>query len=254
MENLDILTWPYVVDKESLVLHLDIEMEPASKARARIGRGGHFYTPRKTSDYEQNLALLMKTHRTSSDMSGAFGLRAIFNRSGRQRIDCDNLLKAVSDAANGVLWEDDSQVQEIVAKVFRDSGKPRLRVLVHRVKDNLPYYTCPTCGKQFHKPKSQARQTKTLNFCSTRCAGIAQRGERVMVTCRCGKEFEINASRLKWVKNPACSRACNLRYWKAKRDAGKGPAFWKCHTCGGPVSRKEYIRCKACFHAEKMAS
>jgi Holliday junction resolvase RusA-like endonuclease len=45
-----------------------------------------------------------------------------FYRRTRNTVDVDNLLKTLFDAANGVLWLDDSQVREVRARLALGTG------------------------------------------------------------------------------------------------------------------------------------
>jgi Holliday junction resolvase RusA-like endonuclease len=47
-----------------------------------------------------------------------------------RRGDLDNVVKAASDALNGVAFKDDRQVVELIARVGIDSARPRLEITV----------------------------------------------------------------------------------------------------------------------------
>jgi Holliday junction resolvase RusA-like endonuclease len=50
---------------------------------------------------------------------------------GNKRIrDIDNYNKIVLDACSGLIWTDDSQIQEITISKFYDKGNPRIELLV----------------------------------------------------------------------------------------------------------------------------
>jgi Holliday junction resolvase RusA-like endonuclease len=44
--------------------------------------------------------------------------------------DIDNYNKIVLDACTGILWDDDSQIQEITIKKFYDKKNPRIELVV----------------------------------------------------------------------------------------------------------------------------
>lgn len=137
---MDIREWPYKVDDKDVVLHLIIDGDPVSKARPRFGAGGKVYTPAKTAIYEEFVGYKMKEALMGDppDSESTFALRCFFYRGSRQRIDCDNLIKAQSDAANGVVWEDDAQVGEIIGKLFLNQDIPRAEVLIYRIQSESP--------------------------------------------------------------------------------------------------------------------
>lgn len=232
--------WPYPITTEQIVIRLSVEGEPVSKARARYTRAGRMYTPQKTVAHEAMLKLLMRAELGAIDPDGKsrFGLRSIFYRSTRQRIDCDNLLKAVSDAANGVVWKDDAQVVEVIGRLFLADASPRTEIVIYRVDDPAPRDKCPVCGKEVVTYPSQG-----VKYCSLDCYNKTL---RTTLECRwCKKEYEVPISIAKRGKG-FCSRQCSREYHGRKRSELNGPQTWKCIDCGGPVSRREYERCRAC--------
>ena len=112
---------------------------PKGKARARAGNGRH-YTPKVTVDAERGISWAARKAMVGSTLvEGAVYLEitALFERpkswpkSRKVEInvphinkpDWDNVGKLVSDALNGIVWRDDSQVaQAVVAKRYADVG------------------------------------------------------------------------------------------------------------------------------------
>lgn len=103
---------------------LVVPIKPVPKARARAGRNGSFYTPDKTKRYETELRSIFAANNPPM-FKGAVGVNLVFNLikpvSAKFRphpavkSDLDNLIKAVSDAGNGVLYADDAQICQLVA-------------------------------------------------------------------------------------------------------------------------------------------
>lgn len=242
-QSYDPSVWPYPIPFEDIVLNITIEAEPLSKLRARLGRSGNFYTPRGTRDYETMVSLMMSNavNTTEPDKENKFGLRCVFYRSNRQRIDCDNMIKVISDAATktGVIWLDDSQVIEIVGRMFLSCENPHTDVIIYRVGNPfpIPLKTCPICGKKFY--------TRSINakHCSIECSN---KSKHVTLICKeCGKPFDIVQSMAK-IRGGFCSRNCCLEWNRKRKRKGKYNPEWRCQYCGKQVSRKEYTRCKAC--------
>ena len=241
-QSYDPAVWPYPIPFEDIVLRVSIEAEPLSKKRARIGRNGGMYTPQDTRDYETSLNLIMSNavNSTEPDRASKFGLRCIFYRSNRQRIDCDNMIKVVADAATktGVIWGDDNQVIEIIGRTFLACEVPHTDIVIYKVGNPFPHQKCPECGKEFITFKST-----NVKHCSAACAS---KSKHVTLICReCGEHFDIVQSMAK-KRGGFCSRECSMRYHGRKKTQERGPQTWKCQDCGGPVSRKEYTRCRAC--------
>lgn len=135
------------------MISFTIPGEPVAKGRPRsFVRNGHVahYTPDRTARYE-NLVKLAASQ-AMGDRAPAEGavrlvVRAVFaipaSWSQRKRAaavgalvikrpDLDNVIKAVKDGANGVVWRDDSQVAELVSsKVYGEA--PRVDVCVEVV-------------------------------------------------------------------------------------------------------------------------
>jgi len=111
---------------------------PVGKARPRMSRSGHVYTPKKTKDAEALVKFYGQTH--CSPVTGPVTLRMVFGmpipksytKKQRAQIDAgilypaktpdiDNLIKLILDGLNGIAYADDKQVIEILAvKYYAD--------------------------------------------------------------------------------------------------------------------------------------
>lgn len=131
------------------MIRLTVPGDPVGKARPRVVRGGHAFTPTKTVNYETQVR-----ERFAAEYPGfvplsgpvALVLTAFFrvpqSRSGRQRAamlageihptvkpDVDNLLKIVADSLNGLAYLDDKQICAAqVVKKYADA--PRVEITV----------------------------------------------------------------------------------------------------------------------------
>lgn len=234
------LLWPYSIPEGDLVLHLTFEGRPLGKQRPRFTRKGHVYTPGATREYESKLRVLMRSQLGARKPDGEhkFALRCLFYRQNRQRIDCDNLLKAVSDAATGFIWEDDSQVMEVIGRLFLASDRPRAEIVIYLIPDPSPRAKCPTCEREVVTYPSQG-----TTHCSMKCRNAAL---RATLKCKqCDAAYELPQSQARKGKG-FCSRACSSRFYGARKTNYKGRSTWKCEVCSGAVSRKEYKVCRAC--------
>jgi Holliday junction resolvase RusA-like endonuclease len=94
--------------------------QPKQRARVYVTRQGKVraVTPERTRNAELALAWALKlAWRQEPDAKSLFGVRCrfVFSRTRKgadRRVDGDNCLKAVLDAGNGVVWQDDSQVRK----------------------------------------------------------------------------------------------------------------------------------------------
>lgn len=132
------------------MIELTIPGEPVGKARARVTQHGT-YTPAKTVNYEalvkqifaasypgwvpvegpltmRVIAYYAITQSTSAKQRGQ--MEAGIVRPTR-RPDCDNLIKIVADALNGVAYRDDAQLVGVgCGKWYSD--RPRVEVKIER--------------------------------------------------------------------------------------------------------------------------
>ena len=92
------------------LVRFTLEGEPVPKARPRVLRNGHVYTPKRTVDYETALRLAARAafFVYPTDQKGLV-VSALFGRTA-MRGDLDNLLKSLLDAMQGIIYVDDRQV------------------------------------------------------------------------------------------------------------------------------------------------
>ena len=133
--------------------------EPVGKGRPRVTvRGGRpaMYTPEKTASYEQLVrAEAVRAMRGGELLAGPVelvleiyaGIPASYSKKKREaardghivptkKPDIDNVIKAVCDAFNGVVWVDDVQVVDLHA-TRRFSDEPKIFATV-RLLDFSP--------------------------------------------------------------------------------------------------------------------
>lgn len=129
------------------MINFIIDGKCVGKQRPRFQRVGNFvktYTPKETLDYESRVVFAYKNSgcefmgqvsikaRISVHISlnkGDYGKKGL-NKSGREKLsgvkrptvkpDCDNIAKSILDALNGVAYNDDSQVVELVVEKHYD--------------------------------------------------------------------------------------------------------------------------------------
>jgi len=104
-----------------------IPIKPIAKGRPRFSNG-HTYTPQRTRDYEAEIARYMEQAVIENDWicdDSPIAIRVQFSFKSKKadfhtsRPDLDNLYKAITDAGNGILYNDDSQIFRATIEKFK---------------------------------------------------------------------------------------------------------------------------------------
>ena len=135
-----------VLDPPRILLHVIIPGEPHSWERVGTGKFGQRYnTNEKQQDnFRWHLKAAAPTLKPNGNVR--LGIKLIFC-SGDQpvrkrgtlcsslqyRKDYDNLAKFIGDAGNGIIWEDDSQIDKAEIEVVRMAGQPSTEILVYEL-------------------------------------------------------------------------------------------------------------------------
>lgn len=209
-----------VAPKASEVVMLTIPGDPKSKARPRVNPRGGVWTD--SAAEEEAVAMRLRVARGSTpSMTDGVAFAAVFFRNTRQRRDVDNMLKLVLDAATKAgIWVDDRQVVALIAVEEWDAKHPRTLAAWAPHETSFPMRpprkVCETCHEEF-----------LISY-----GGYAKR---------------------------FCSRACKatqIRQEKVRPGQGQGPKgqpATACRDCGKPVSKRSYIRCRACWAKARTA-
>jgi Holliday junction resolvase RusA-like endonuclease len=124
---------------------LALNIPPHPKGRPRFDRRGFAYTDPKTRKYESDLkSLLRQFWRPRDTLNGAIELRLRFYlapvKSSKRlfptvKPDIDNFSKAVMDAMNGIVWNDDSQVITLTAEKWyvTDKSSPQIKIMIREI-------------------------------------------------------------------------------------------------------------------------
>lgn len=84
--------------------HLKIDMPLFSKARPRMGPRGAFM-PQQYKEKQRKMRILIREQWDRAPLEGP--IRLEIDCYGEGRVDSDNMIGALMDAANGILWTDD---------------------------------------------------------------------------------------------------------------------------------------------------
>jgi len=103
------------------MMTVTIECPPIPKGRPRMNpRTGRAYTPPRTKMAEDDarwwLRVGMNRIGAAVPFAGPLAVDLTFIPADNRRVDLDNLVKLIWDAANGVVWVDDCQVIDLHAR------------------------------------------------------------------------------------------------------------------------------------------
>lgn len=116
-------------DPRPVLVSAVLDVAPVVKGRPRLGKGRTF-TPQKTRDYEALIAQLIAPHVLQKNLTDDLFVYARFHTATQRRRDLDNLVKALLDGFNDVVYADDKQVVEVHAWVELGSSQPRTDVVI----------------------------------------------------------------------------------------------------------------------------
>jgi len=112
-----------------------LPIKPIGKGRPRFTRKGHAYTPQKTRDAENIIAMMLRSQTSyfmNEIIEGPFHLDILFvikkpksskNEYPIVKPDIDNILKLIGDSGNGHMWHDDCQIVSISTAKIYEQGK-----------------------------------------------------------------------------------------------------------------------------------
>ena len=119
-----------------MVIEITVPGAPVGKARPRVTKSGHAYTPEKTRAYEQKVKLCWKQQsgeRFLPDVGicveiaaympipSSLSMRkqeALLGKEHLKKPDLDNVIKAILDALNGCAYGDDSAIWMVTASKY----------------------------------------------------------------------------------------------------------------------------------------
>jgi len=135
----------------TLIIQFTVDGDPIPKGRPRFARRGHFvqtYTDAKTIDYETHVAMKARHAIGASDpLKGAltvflylrYGVPTSYSKKRKEaclrgveypkKVDLDNVYKSITDAMQGIVYLNDSQIVEAhITKVYAETAGANIMV------------------------------------------------------------------------------------------------------------------------------
>jgi Holliday junction resolvase RusA-like endonuclease len=111
-------------------VELFIPGRPRPKQRPRVGKGGRVYTPRATKNWEATVGWEWFINVGPRRFEGPIKVDLTFNYPDRRSVDVDNLIKAVLDGLEGVAYQNDSQIVEVIGRKLICPSKPGVQIVI----------------------------------------------------------------------------------------------------------------------------
>lgn len=126
------------------LLLLDVPCDPIPCPRPRVSRFGTYYPAKYRSwrkEFSEALTESVEANGWDLPLRGALGVEIEFrclrprtSKLDHPKPDIDNYIKSVLDGANGILWDDDSQIIRIEAtKSWQESPGIGIRIAEIRI-------------------------------------------------------------------------------------------------------------------------
>ncbi len=221
---------------------LSIDREPLTKITFSTVVRGRTLTHAASLDERRELA---ERFRRVTPFKSNVAVVCLFYRRHGQRVDVDNLLKQVLDAATDAgVWSDDSQVTAVIGLLEKDRNFPRTVVAFgeHQstlVRGDAARLACASCGSMFYPAGTRREKAR---WCSSKCrVTLAE-----PVPCPfCKEPFKRRTMGQKYCSVPCrsaeISRLASIAR-RARRRCGKGHKL----TTANTYMLGRLRRCRAC--------
>ncbi len=120
-------------------------IEPVAWQRVRRDRHGTTYVPKETARFKHDLAMIAKSKFLRAPYAGPLKVQLMFwlpkpkrpkAHEPCVRPDLDNYVKGVFDALNGIVWDDDGQIVQLIAEKRYATEKPQIWITVQALGTN----------------------------------------------------------------------------------------------------------------------
>lgn len=88
------------------------------------------YMTKRGVDMKESYIWEAKSQYKGKPLTEDLKVKVDFYFGDRRKRDIDNYNKLVLDSMNGIVWEDDVQIQELVLRKFYDKENPRVEIVI----------------------------------------------------------------------------------------------------------------------------
>ncbi len=113
------------------MIRIKLTGTPPSTSQIYFHKGRIVYMSSQGKSIKEGYQWEMKSQYKGKTLSEPISVVAEFYFKDNLRRDVDNFNKLVLDAGSGLLWKDDSQIQELVIRKFIDKSNPRVELIIH---------------------------------------------------------------------------------------------------------------------------
>lgn len=113
------------------MVHIKLKGTPPSTNTLYVEVRGRRIMSAKGKQIKEGYQWEMKSQYKGKPITSAIGVVVEFYFKDNRRRDIDNFNKATLDAGTGILWKDDSQIQELTLRKFIDKKNPRVDIFIH---------------------------------------------------------------------------------------------------------------------------
>lgn len=95
-------------------------------------RGGYMvkYMTKEGKALKEDYQWQAKSQWKKKMLTGDLSISVSFFFGTKRKADIDNFSKILFDALTGIVWEDDSQIQEVTLRKFLDKSNPRIEITI----------------------------------------------------------------------------------------------------------------------------
>lgn len=110
------------------MVHIKLQGTPPTTNTLYVRQGRNTFMSKDGKAIKQGYQWEMKSQFKQKPLTEDISVVVELFFKANQRRDIDNFNKVLLDAGTGILWKDDSQIQELILRKFIDKKNPRVEL------------------------------------------------------------------------------------------------------------------------------